>query len=273
MVGRKMSGGHLSTTMGRKMSGGHSSTSIARKMSGGHPSASIAVSAALAALLLLAACGRPVADHPKDQAKPQLFLLTALPIVWGESFGLDQQGSPVLAALERDYRVTIIDLPSQVPDGGLLLAAQPRALPAEELVALDAWVRRGGRLLLLADPLLEWPSELPVGDPRRPPVAFADTGLLRHWGLGLDTPEERGPRQLSLGSKPLLVASPGTLQPGGGGECGVGANGLIARCRLGEGRAVIVADADFLHLGPGGLDGPTDGNLPALVSQLADLSR
>ncbi len=233
----------------------------------------MAVTAALAALLLLAACGRPVADQPPDEAKPELFLLTPLPIVWSESFGLDPQGSPVLAALERDYRMTAVDLPSQVPDGALLLAAHPRALPAEELVTLDAWVRRGGRLLLLADPLLEWPSGLPVGDPRRPPVAFADTGLLQHWGLGLDAPEERGPRQVSLGSKPLLVASHGTLQPGGGGECGVGANGLIARCRLGEGRAVIIADADFLNLGPGGVDGPTDGNLPALLSQLADLSR
>ena len=107
--------------------------------------------------------------------------------------------------------MTPVDLPSRLPDGALLLAAQPRALPAEELVALDAWVRRGGRLVLLADPLLEWPSELPLGDPRRPPLAFPDTGLLKHWGLRLDAPDERGPRQSSLGGKPVLTASPGTL--------------------------------------------------------------
>ena len=34
-----------------------------------------------------------------------------------------------------------------------------------------------------------------------------------------------------------------------------------------------VADADFVNLGPGGLDGPTGGNLPALLSQLAAMSR
>ena len=81
----------------------------------------------------------------------------------------------------------------------MLLAAQPRALPAEELVALDAWVRRGGRLLLLADPMLEWPSERPLGDRLRPPALFADTGLLQHWGLRLDAPDERGPRQSGAG--------------------------------------------------------------------------
>lgn len=230
------------------------------------------VTAGIAALLLLAACREAVPARPPDGPKPELFLLTPLPIVWSEGFGLDQHGSPVLAALERDYRVTPIDLPGEVPDGGLLLAAQPRALPAEELVALDAWVRRGGRLLLLADPVLEWPSGLPVGDPRRAPVAFADTGLLKHWGLRLDAPEERGPRQLSLDGQSVLVASPGTLQRSGG-SCVVDASRLSARCRLGKGQAVVIADADFINLGSGGLDGPTGRNLPALVSQLADMSR
>ena len=127
------------------------------------------MTAALGALLLLTACRDAVPARPPDGPKPELFLLTPLPIVWSESFGLDQQGSPVLAALERDYRVTPIDLPSEVPNGGLLLAAQPRALPAEELVALDAWVRRGGRLLLLAIPCSK--AERPAGgDPRRAPA-------------------------------------------------------------------------------------------------------
>ena len=61
--------------------------------------------------------------------------------------------------------------------------AQPLAQPAEDLVALDDWVRGGGRVLLLADPMLEWPSKRPLGDPLRPPPMFMDTGLLAHWGL------------------------------------------------------------------------------------------
>ena len=229
--------------------------------------------AALAAgLLLLLSCREAAPAEAPKPTKPELFLLTALPLVWSEDFGLDQPGSPALAALEREYRVTPIDLPSQVPTGALLLAAQPRALPAEELVELDKWVRGGGRLLLLADPMLEWPSELPLGDRRRPPMSFPDTGLLRHWGLRLDAPEERGPKQLSLDGAGILTASPGTLA-GTRRDCQVAANGLAADCAIGKGRVTIVADADFLNLGQGGLDGPTEANLPALVSQLASLSR
>lgn len=223
-------------------------------------------------LLLLVSCRESTPAKPPDQAKPELFLLTPLPLVWSERFGLDQAGSPALARLEQAYKVTPVDRPGQLPAGALLLAAQPRAMPAEELVALDAWVRGGGRLLLLADPMLEWRSELPLGDPGRPPVAFADTGLLRHWGLRLDAPDERGPKQSSLGGVPVLTASPGTLVRTGGG-CAITDNGLLASCELGRGRARIVADADFLNQGEAGLGGPTQQNLPALLSQLARLSR
>ncbi len=228
--------------------------------------------AALAAFLLLASCREGTPATPPDKARPELYLLTPLPMLWSESFGLDQPGSPALTALEQAYRVRPVDLPSQVPEGALLLAAQPRALPAEELVALDGWVRRGGSLLLLADPVLDWPSERPLGDPRRAPVGFPDTGLLKHWGLRLDAPEDRGPKQSSLGGESVLTASPGTLVAIGAG-CAVLDEGLVASCRIGDGRARIIADADFLNLGPEGLDGPTERNLPALVSQLAAMSR
>lgn len=225
---------------------------------------------ALTAMTLLASCRDGTSAEAPAKARPELFLLTSLPLVWSERFGLDQPGSPVLKALEQNYRVKPIDLPSRLPDGALLLAAQPRALPAEELVALDAWVRRGGRMVLLADPMLEWESSLPLGDARRPPMAFPDTGLLRHWGLRLDGPDERGPRQLALGGRQVLAGSPGSLARIGG-DCAIDARGLSARCRIGEGQGNVIADADFLNLGPGGLDGPTEPNLPALLSQLADL--
>ena len=227
--------------------------------------------AVVVACLLLVGCREATPARAPENARPELFLLTPLPLVWNENFGLEQPGSPTLKALEQDYRVTPIDLPSQVAEGALLLAAQPRALPAEELVKLDQWVRRGGRLLLLADPLLEWPSERPLGDPRRAPVAFPDTGLLKHWGLRLDAPDERGPKQATLGGQAVLTASPGSLIRTGG-TCELLDRGLAARCRIGKGRATVIADADFLNLGPTGLDGPTDHNLPALLSQLAALS-
>lgn len=228
--------------------------------------------AVVVACLLLVGCREATPARAPENARSELFLLTPLPLVWNENFGLEQPGSPTLKALEQVYRVTPIDLPNQVAERALLLAAQPRALPAEELVKLDQWVRRGGRLLLLADPLLEWPSEHPLADPRRAPVIFPDTGLLKHWGLRLDAPEERGPKQATLGGQAVLTASPGFLIRTGG-TCELLDRGLAARCRIGKGRATVIADADFLNLGPTGLDGPTDRNLPALLSQLAALSR
>ena len=66
------------------------------------------------------------------------------------------------------------------------------------LVELDQWVRGGGRLLLLADPMLEWPSERPLGDRLRPPPAFADTGLLAHWGLRLERPDSAEPVERTI---------------------------------------------------------------------------
>jgi hypothetical protein len=223
---------------------------------------------AAAAALLLVSCREANSARTADQPRPELFLLTALPLVWSEDFGLDQPGSPALERLQQDYRVTPVDLPSDLPDGALLLAAQPRALPAEELVALDKWVRAGGRMLLLADPMLEWPSELPLGDRRRAPMGYADTGLLKRWGLRLDAPEQRGSKQAAIGGQAVLTASPGTLVALGKG-CDLAGGGLVARCRIGKGEAIVIADADILNVGSEGRD---DGNLAALVSQLASLT-
>lgn len=197
---------------------------------------------ALAALALLAAAPGGCRDAPSAPAdKPEIHLLTSLPLLFGESFSLEAERPAVTALLEDRYRLTPIDLPSQLPQGATLLAIQPRALPAEELVALDDWVRGGGRLLLLADPRLEWPSDRPLGDRLRPLPMFADTGLLGHWGLRLDAPDKAGPVKVDG----VTVVSPGRLVATSG-QCKVDRHGLTARCRLGKGRAVIVADADWL---------------------------
>lgn len=182
---------------------------------------------------------RPVAE------RPTLALLTSLPLVFGESFGLEGGGSAALTRLGQRYKV----MPISVADGPslkshrLLLMAHPRAQPAEALVDLDRWVRGGGHVLLLADPRLDWPSQRPLGDLLRPPPTFADTGLLDHWGLTLVRPENDQPK------------SPGALR--GSGACKVGSDGLVARCRIGRGQATVIADADFInaeHPGAAGLD-------------------
>ena len=198
----------------------------------------------------------PQANHGPRGAKPELHLLTALPLMWGDEFALDQPKSPAIERLQREYQLKSIDLPSQLPENGLLLAAQPRALPAEELVALDAWVRRGGRLVLLADPMLEWTSKRPIGDRLRPPLQYADTGLLQHWGLRLDAPEQRGSRLVRhnaperLGDKAVnlrvMTISPGSLAKQEG-TCSINFEGLYAECAVGKGWVWVIADADWLN--------------------------
>lgn len=202
------------------------------------------VVAALAALaLLMVARGR---DAPAAQ-KPRLLLLTSLPLLFGEGFGLDSQPSPLIEELGERHDVMAIDTTAEaaLARGRVLLMAQPRAQTAENLVALDRWVRGGGRLLLLADPRLDWPSELPLGDFNRPPPMFADTGLLVHWGLRLDAPDRPGPAKVRLGRAVLDSRAPGRLARTGG-NCVLGADGLVARCSIGKGRVIVVADADWL---------------------------
>jgi len=201
---------------------------------------------------------------PQPSSRPTLLLLTSLPILFGEDFSVESTGSPILSALQSRYRVQSISVTdrAELAKGRLLLMAQPLAQPTEDLVDLDNWVRGGGHLLLLADPSLEWPSKRPLGDRLRPPPMFMDTGLLAHWGLRLDAPDERGPRSMRLGSYTVLAASPGRLF----GGCRISADRLVADCRIGGGRAVIVADADLLNVeyhGPG-----ASHNVEALLAQL-----
>lgn len=198
-----------------------------------------------------------------------LLLLTSLPLVFGEQFSLEGSGSPALGALQQHYQVTPISVtsPAELKKGRLLLMAHPLPQTAENLVALDEWVRSGGRVLLLADPLLEWPSSRSLGDRLRPPPMFMDTGLLGHWGLRLAGPDKRGPEMRRLGGREVLTVSPGTLS----GTCSVTRDGLVARCRVGKGRATIVADADVLNsqaLGP-----EASHNLDAVVAELATLEQ
>ena len=103
-------------------------------------------------------------------------------------------------------------------------------------------------------------------------VAFDDTGLLKHWGLTLYAPDEQGPKSRVIGGQQVLTASPGSLAATSS-TCRVEKSGLVARCRIGKGEAVVIADADFLDLaGEGALDGPTAENLPALMAVLDSIA-
>ena len=174
--------------------------------------------------------------HPPAVDRPRLALVTSLPLLVGEQFGLEPPRSNAVARIRRDYElapIAVADRASLSPQS-ILLMAHPRAQPAEVLVDLDRWVREGGGVVLLADPLLRWESSRRLGDRLRPPPDFADSGLLAHWGLRLGIDE----------------AGEGSLRATAG-NCTVRDRGLVARCQVGRGRVTVIADADFI-MGHGG---------------------
>jgi hypothetical protein len=238
-------------------------------MSGARRRALLFIMIALAVTMIALVAVRRTIVPGRPAQRPTLLLLTSLPLVFSEGFALTGGGSPALKKLQSRYRVLPISVTdgAELAKGDLLLMAQPPTQTAENLVVLDQWVRRGGHLLLLADPMLEWPSKLPLGDPLRPPAVFMDTGLLAHWGLRLDAPDRRGPAPRKLGSFEVMTDSPGSLS----GSCDISDDRLVAHCRIGRGRATIIADADLLDVDQFGGDGNRD--LDAILAELALVAR
>lgn len=162
--------------------------------------------------------------------------------------GPDQRAA-VIRSLARLYEIVpVSELDEKVLADSVLFVAQPRGLSGKELVAVDAWVRQGGRALIFTDPELIWPSELPLGDPRRPPPIGLLGPLLSHWGLQLRSRPiaDDGPAQrLAIDRFSVAVAWAGEWQARAP-NCTVSSSGLVAECTIGKGRALILADADML---------------------------
>jgi hypothetical protein len=214
---------------------------------------------ALMALLLLTPRGLSGYDaallsgqgnRQQSAQRPDLMLMTALPIVWGETGAFDPSSRPAAAytALQREYKVRPLDVlsPESLASGRLLLLAQPRALAPEELVALDDWVRKGGRALILSDPTLVWPTDLPLGDPRRPPAIGLLGPILTHWGIQMEAPEQRAVVVRDRSGRRLALGAPGSVRTTNP-LCRVEPDRYLARCRIGEGEAIVLADADLLQ--------------------------
>jgi hypothetical protein len=209
----------------------------------------------LAALAAWAVTGTSERLGPRPESeRPDLALVTSLPLIFSEEFKIEGSGSPALTRLEQRYKIMPIGVADQQSLKGrhLLLMAHARAQPADVLVELDQWVRGGGKLLLLADPKLDWPSERPLGDNLRPQPAFADTGLLSHWGLELTGPE--------------AANGPSTGHLTSSGSCIVVGGGMIARCPIGKGWATVIADADFMNV-----DDSEADSLSVLIGELGRL--
>ena len=211
-------------------------------------------------------------DLPDGDGEP-VALVTSLPIYWPD--GVDfadlaqtQVASPwTRQALERDYTLQPLDsltplaearqpLPGlEMPEGSStdisqferLAIIQPRGLSPEDNVALDDWVRDGGKLLLVLDPLLTGHYETPIFDPRHPVGSALIPPVVERWGLEMFF-DEAQPADLRAieaqhGLLPVMMAGEFRLRDQGEAQCELSAEGVIAQCRHGKGQIMLVADA------------------------------
>jgi hypothetical protein len=189
-------------------------------------------------------------------AKPPLAIMSALPLFWGEGGATavlqgDDQRAPLIRHLAQNHTLAAIDHLDQanlVPSP-ILLLAQPRGLSPDELVALDDWVRGGGRVLIFADPILLWPSRLAMGDRRRAPLVTLLDPLLTHWGLVLEGPSNNNADVVAINSYIAAGAGAGVGRWESKTEnCKASPDQRLAECRIGKGLAILIADADVLDL-------------------------
>lgn len=201
---------------------------------------------------LLAALYRPA---PIAADAPAVTMLTSLPLRWaggGDIAAMIADGpgdDAALTRLQSTGPVVLVDsLVDHVPPrGGAVLLAHPRALAPRELVAIDAFVRGGGRAVILADALSGWPASYPLGDPRNPPVTSLLTPLFDHWGIALGAAPAGEVRALpvDVGDARLRLFSAGRFDrlPA---SCRAFAGRRVAHCRIGRGDAWLVGDADLI---------------------------
>ncbi len=138
--------------------------------------------------------------------------------------------------------------PETNPLAGLerLAVIQPRGLSPTDNVALDRWVRAGGRLLLALDPALTGDYDLPLGDPRRPVDTALIPPVVARWGLAVrfDEAQAAEVQERRLGQAALSLALAGeVVVTDPAADCTLLAGGAAARCQVGAGRVTLIADA------------------------------
>ncbi|MWV27382.1 ABC transporter [Aurantiacibacter rhizosphaerae] len=211
----------------------------------------------LFAAAALTLCCVPAAAE--EEARPEVALMGTVPIFWGEADGFaellsgDAPSHWARGVLEEGFDLAPLDYLSADALKGhkYLLMAQPRGLTGEENVALDAWVRDGGSLLLFADPRMTGESRFHIGDRRRPQDVALLSPILAHWGLELafDPAQQAGPHTVNHFGDAIPVNLRGELRPVGDAQyCTTSADGLLAHCAIGAGQVMIVADAAMLDI-------------------------
>lgn len=218
----------------------------------------------LAAAVGLSACSAAPSDpasSPTETAsapKPaqDLLLFTSLPIFWSEGSLSDMLSDNAerhwaRKALEARWRLVPVDSLTALRNGAdapVLLMAQPRALSGGENVTLDNFVRGGGRVVMIVDPMLDAHSAYGFGDKRRPEAVSMLSPILARWGLRL-VEDERPAYEAQWGGRSVPVADGGLFEltdTGFESTCRLVGDGLAAWCRVGNGKVVLMADATFL---------------------------
>ncbi|MFO1187749.1 MAG: Gldg family protein [Alphaproteobacteria bacterium] len=125
--------------------------------------------------------------------KLKLGILTGLPLEYGPGGIMAQmQGQPaqpyvVYEQLKKSFDVEMLkdDVKAVPPEIGALLIAHPVGLKPQALYAIDQFAMRGGRLLVLVDPM----SESSAGPGQQGPSASDLGPLLAAWGVKYDPKE------------------------------------------------------------------------------------
>ena len=234
---------------------------------------------AVAAAAWFVSSGSSQVEQGSNKVRPQVGLLTSLPIYWPDGASIadlvDHGGELpwVRTSLERDYSITPLDTLSVIesegqasidPLAGLdrLLIVQPRGISPHDNVALDIWVREGGRLLVVIDPLLTGIYSVPLGDPAHPTIVGLVPNAFARWGIGITFYEgqEMVAREADYGAGKIPVLLSGVIEPrdaradasiediAARGRCEILGDGIAARCLVGKGRVTAVADAALFEL-------------------------
>ena len=226
---------------------------------------------------------------PKDA--PALGLMTSLPIYWNEgdafaALGSEEHELPwVRRAIEQRYRISPLDslsaaqeLSGETSDPlqsiDHLAIIQPRGLSPSDNVALDDWVRGGGKLLLVLDPMLVGEYEVMLGDPRHPTVSAVIPPVVERWGyrITFDDAQSDKARLVTWDGLELPVVLAGAFvhaEPPDGVTLrkpqSLFADRALAHFPWGEGQVTILADAALFE--------PREGNDTAEATILALFSK
>jgi hypothetical protein len=207
--------------------------------------------------------------------------MTSLPLYWQEDASLADiaAGRAVppwqRRAIETRFVLVPLDtltpLPALSPDApetdplaelALLAVIQPRGLAPADNVALDRWVRGGGRLLMVLDPALTGDYAAALGDPLRPVDAALIPPVVARWGLAVafDAAQAQELTTVSLGevSLPLALAGRIAITDPAAARCTLLAGDAAALCTIGKGEVLLIADAAlFEHPELAGDEGET----------------